>query len=318
MIILVVPPPIRQRLTSRTTRASALAFATSLHTIMLLCVGCSSTLSDSAGPSAPTNSEKSGPPILYYGCGHHALCSRCQVMHRRLAKVSATIERFRSLLTRHLQGCIMCESVRDLMGGGDARASAKGGLPGYTESSGSRSTSQTIEEDTGDFVLGDDEDDEALPTADARASPPPSYEGGSEPLKKEKGREQVSLHYLRPEDTLNGLALKYGVEVSLLNRSMLSAELTLHSLCRSLGPPTMSDEQAPDIHALHHTSLTPYPSVPPPSADRGFLLHRAHSPSRSRTTTSRRPSLSSQMQMRRLGNGTSLRRCSLHRAGEGG
>lgn len=311
MIILVVPPP-RQRLTSRTTRASALAFATSLHTIMLLCVGCSSTLSDCAGPSAPTNSEKPGPPILYYSCGHHALCSRCQVMHRRLAKVSATIDRSIPLLTGHLQGCIMCESVSDLMGGGDARASAKGGLPGYSESGRSRSTRQTMDEDSGDFVLGDDEDDEALPTADARASPPPSYEGGLAPLKDEKGREQVSLHYLRPEDTLNGLALKYGVEVSLLNRSMLSAELTFHSLCRITGPPIMSDEQATDVYALHHASLTPHPSVSPPSADRCFLLHRAHSSSRSRTTTPHCPTLPSQMQMRRLGNGTSLRRCGLH------
>lgn len=79
-------------------------------------------------------------------------------------------------------------------------------------------------------MLGEDSEDEE---GEAAASPPsisplgelpPAYQEGeqlSECKDNEKGkRDQCNLHYTKPDETLVGLSLKYGVDVSFRTLSL--------------------------------------------------------------------------------------------------
>lgn len=134
----------------------------------------------------------------------------------------------------------MCETANDMLASGSTRTST-------ASSSASRSASRApspprYEDDkaAGDFVLGGDSDDdeEAPPAKETTASPPPpppevqadaqaddgsreeppAYEAGGVGLGESDGkgaREQCALHHVRKDDTLQGLAFHYGVDVRL-------------------------------------------------------------------------------------------------------
>ncbi|GAA5898701.1 uncharacterized protein JCM6883_003395 [Sporobolomyces salmoneus] len=214
---------------------------------MQLCVACSATL-DSG--SIPSNSEKPTLPVTFE-CDH-ILCSNCA--------------RRKSLTT----ACILCHSAHDLLGS--------------SSSFRSRTTSQTnppsySEEKEDGFVLGDDSDDEEevspppqlSESSNSPTEEPPAYrEDNATEQVDEKGdkREQCNLHYIKPDETLLGLAMKYKVEGPLLcrmNRLPTSTLSTtphlLHTLPFLLLPP----------HAAPSTSTTP---LLPPAEERKRLIVR--------------------------------------------
>ena len=88
-------------------------------------------------------------------------------------------------------------------------------------------------EETGDFVIGDEDDEHAEIYSQSEKAElvgePPAYDAteaeGAAPF-NEKGAagtssDQMQLHYLRPEDTLLGLSMKYGESGELLCRCVL-------------------------------------------------------------------------------------------------
>ncbi|BGP23213.1 hypothetical protein JCM10295v2_002107 [Rhodotorula toruloides] len=127
------------------------------------------------------------------------------------------------------QSCILCSTAHDVLNGGTtsktaSRASSPGRLPSYNGS-------ERVE-DAGDFVLGDDSDEEKDDLSNANPPPrpvagdwgePPAYdehvdEKTVEADEKKAVRVQPSIHYIRPEETLLGLSMKYGVDGALLCR----------------------------------------------------------------------------------------------------
>lgn len=156
-----------------------------------------------------------------------------------------------SLTALHPQSCILCTGVDDILStsatlnrptnvpakasDGDRAPGARPAPPPY----GLGAVSST----GNDFVLGDDDEDSSAdedttrdraavrPRApeslgrrgevDCRGEPPDYHDGagvgapGLEELhRKEKDRPQPHIHYLRPEDTLLGLSMHYGIDVS--------------------------------------------------------------------------------------------------------
>ena len=165
--------------------------------VIALCNGCSTPSSSSTSlPSYHDNtayeSEKEIQPFEF-DC-HHFVCARCQMKNRRLVRY-----------------CWKCEGVAELLGGKVATSDHRIPLttqrnadaPGYEEG----------------FVIGDDEEE-----IDAVGGQGPPVYGEVDfsttvdraSADKEndvvKG-EQGSIHYLRPEETLSGLALKYRLDV---------------------------------------------------------------------------------------------------------
>lgn len=115
-----------------------------------------------------------------------------------------------------MQGCILCQTVDDVLGNGESSASVAkvGGLPQYSETKGK----DAVVEEAGDFVLGDSDDEEESPPSPPTASDeePPAYDeqvGAVDGKAGDDKREQLEVHYLKPQDTLLGLSLQYGVEV---------------------------------------------------------------------------------------------------------
>ncbi|GAA5909829.1 hypothetical protein JCM5296_001830 [Sporobolomyces johnsonii] len=198
---------------------------------MQLCIACSATLDSDS--SAPTSSEKPQSPVVF-SC-RHAVCGRCITKRRRLA-----------------QACIMCQSAHDVLGSGtSSRASSKAPTPSAS-SSRLPAYSAPAQDQAGDFVLGDDsdvEDDAPPPPLDALfdGEQPPAYEDEGAPPVLDDKREQCSLHYLKPDETLLGLSMRYGVPGHLLcsmNKLPLSTLSTtphlVHTLPFLLLPPSAS------------------------------------------------------------------------------
>lgn len=95
----------------------------------------------------------------------------------------------------------------------DGPVAKSGGLPAYGEKGAA------VGEEASDFVLGesDDEDEETSPPppvdAEEPVELPPSYEDAEGVTVGDEKREQLVLHYIKPQDTLLGLSMLYKVEV---------------------------------------------------------------------------------------------------------
>ncbi|GAA5974221.1 hypothetical protein JCM11641_003335 [Rhodosporidiobolus odoratus] len=201
---------------------------------MQLCSTCSSTLDASA--SLPSHSEKSAPPTTF-ACGHR-VCGACVAKRRRLA-----------------QSCILCSSLDGVLAQPSTTfatqsTAASQNLPPSSANPPSYS-STTGPNEAENFVLGDSDDEEVLAES-LTPSPPPADEEwkGEPPAYAEDGAlrhtdaKNPMLHYLRPEETLAGLALRYGVEGHVLcttNKLPISTLSTtphlLHTLPFLLLPP---------------------------------------------------------------------------------
>ncbi|GAA5936156.1 uncharacterized protein JCM15063_002726 [Sporobolomyces koalae] len=220
---------------------------------MQLCVACSSTLDSNR--STPVESEKPSEPITF-GCGH-VLCRHCARSRRSLAKA-----------------CVLCQSAHDLLSTTSTRSrpqqSHSGNLPVYT-----------LDTEAKDFVLGDESDDEGNPPQTpppgldpSEADLPPAYDDETvknvtEASQEKQAEEQCNLHYIKPEETLLGLSMKYRVEGPLLcsmNRLPISTLSTtphlLHTLPFLLLPPG----------ATPSTSTTPL--LPPAQERRRLIIRR--------------------------------------------
>ncbi|GAA6028121.1 hypothetical protein JCM8097_001880 [Rhodosporidiobolus ruineniae] len=241
---------------------------------MQLCVACCATLSSSSSSSSlneklPTSSEKPDLPPTSFACGH-AVCGACQRKNRRLA-----------------QACVLCSTVEDVLGSSSSSASAT--RPASAASSGRppayKAAHAPPAQEEGDFVLGGDSDDEDEDEAKTPPPPPEEEEGewGDEPPayeedgvlrregdeKKDVERESGTLHYLKPEETLAGLALRYGVPghvLCTLNKLPISTLSTtphlLHTLPFLLLPP----------NSRPSTSSTPI--LPPPLERKRLIVRR--------------------------------------------
>ncbi|KAK4058398.1 hypothetical protein OIO90_000556 [Microbotryomycetes sp. JL221] len=110
-----------------------------------------------------------------------------------------------------------------------------------------------------DFVLGSDDDDEDDEDDDDEKSPPPPPHDDSPPAytatmtpvpdsKQEKqSRDKLSVHYIKPEETLTGISLHYRVDgrylcqINKLDPSALSTNpQLLHTLPFLLLPPSVT------------------------------------------------------------------------------
>ncbi|GAA5946551.1 hypothetical protein JCM3765_000291 [Sporobolomyces pararoseus] len=219
---------------------------------MELCVACSATL-DSG--SIPSTSEKPSLPI-YFEC-NHVLCGNCA--------------RRKSLTT----ACILCHSANDILStsGSNPSSSNKRSTPSRSE------PPKYTDEEAAGFVLGEDSEDEeeeeyaSPPSISPSEELPPAYQEGetlSELKNNDNGkREQCNIHYIKPDETLVGLSLKYGVEGPLLcqmNRLPISTLSTtphlVHTLPFLLLPP----------HAAPSTSTTPL--LPPAEERRRLIIRR--------------------------------------------
>lgn len=158
---------------------------------MLLCYACSATLD---GPSLPSHTEKAEAPPTSLNCGQHVVCGACARRTPSLAR-----------------SCILCSPV---LPPPPASKLKEIGAPPPLDP-----FYAVLPPDDGEFVLGgnsDDEDGEEAPPMVVSDEAPPSYvdeEGFGTKLEEKGGREQSTLHYLKPEETLAGLALRYGVPV---------------------------------------------------------------------------------------------------------
>ncbi|GAA5967330.1 hypothetical protein JCM21900_002122 [Sporobolomyces salmonicolor] len=219
---------------------------------MQLCVACSATLGSDS--SAPTSSEKPELPVVF-SC-RHAVCGRCIRRRRRLA-----------------QACIMCQSAHDVLGSSSTSSGASSKAPTPSASfSQLPAYSAPPQDKPDDFVLGDDSDDEhdALPPdAPFEGEQPPAYEEEGAPPVTDDKREQCSLHYIKPDETLLGLSMRYGVPGHLLcsmNKLPVSTLSTtphlLHTLPFLLLPPSASP------------STSTEPLLPPPLERRRLVVRR--------------------------------------------
>ncbi|ORY79335.1 hypothetical protein BCR35DRAFT_304754 [Leucosporidium creatinivorum] len=207
---------------------------------MLLCLGCSTDLTraSQSASNSPNFSEKPAQPPVVFPC-EHAVCDACVRRNRRLA-----------------QSCLMCSTVQDVLGKSDDKrgAVATSGLPSYGEKGAA------VEEEAGDFVLGDsdDEDERDAPPppvdAEERLELPPAYEdaeGVAAGAAGDEKREQLVLHYIKPQDTLLGLSLQYKVEGPVL--------------CRMNKLPLSTLSTTPHLlHTLPFLLLPPRRPLPPP------------------------------------------------------
>lgn len=170
-----------------------------------LCVACSSPPSTST-QTLDLLTEKPLPPPLYYSSCSHFLCHHCVGRNSRLT-----------------QYCLKCEDVGELLGGerkktrgavatgsngsraADASGSSKNvALPGYEEYPADGA-------DDLDDELEGGEGGNALPAYNERSVLPVRAAGD---VKGGATRAECGIHYLRPEETLLGLAFKYRLDVS--------------------------------------------------------------------------------------------------------
>lgn len=193
---------------------------------MELCIACSRSL-DAA--DVPSYSEKADPPPTRFECGHQ-VCGPCVRKRRTLGQVRTARPlrgAKRVMLTSRSQSCILCSTALERIlcsstlstGKAPSRTQTPGRLPSYDNVGQS--------EDVGGFVLGDDSDDEEQnlstkteppPPAEEDWGAPPAYDGHGNAMEmgtdvKKEERVQPSIHYIRPEETLLGLSMKYGVDV---------------------------------------------------------------------------------------------------------
>ncbi|KAM0753026.1 hypothetical protein T439DRAFT_354487 [Meredithblackwellia eburnea MCA 4105] len=231
-----------------------------------LCLTCSSTLSSNPLPS---HSEKADPPPMLLPCGNHLVCGRCQRTQRRLA-----------------QNCILCESVGSLLGSSspnskdtkkrvsDKENRSQDILESGTVATGKIGQDPPSYEEAGDFVIGDDDSDDNDELAREPGAEPPAYEGAGIDSEHEKGmpedeegekedsapststRGQLQVHYIRPEETLLGIAMKYrepGEVLCRINKLPTSTLTTtphlLHTLPFLLLPPTAQSISTEPIHS---------------------------------------------------------------------
>ena len=112
----------------------------------LLCLTCSSSLT---APSLPShsNSEKPEPAPLLLPCGLHSICGRCQTRRRRLA-----------------QSCILCDNILDSPTVNEKRSDRSIATPSFGIGAVAN-PSLPPRYETGDFVIGDEDDAEDDPAA---------------------------------------------------------------------------------------------------------------------------------------------------------
>ncbi|SCZ99398.1 BZ3500_MvSof-1268-A1-R1_Chr3-1g05992 [Microbotryum saponariae] len=238
---------------------------------MLLCVACSATL-DSSTCSVPSDSEKVLPPHHFVECGH-AVCGACVAQRRSLASA-----------------CIMCRTTHDILTGGSSSGSrsARHRRPGTdpTKPTSSSTPPKATADDRappsynerGDngFTLGElshgedatsdrdaapppiDDDDSHSPPTYHQVAAPPGFEGGvitnsdgNQTNEKGMHGEQCTLHYLKPNDTLLGLALHYKVDpptLAKMNKLPISTLSTtpqlLHTLPFLFLPPSVTSSSS--------------------------------------------------------------------------
>lgn len=153
------------------------------------CIGCATPLSDCQ--AQPTFSEKPAAEkkVYYYNSCNHFLCSRCMNTKKSLGTY-----------------CLLCDTVH-LLGREQKKASTSERiqitrdhvLPTY----------QATRDVNDEFVIGEEEE-EVIPAYEVvdRVHIEPIPVGNS------TGTDGTNtIHYLRPEETLVGLALKYRVDV---------------------------------------------------------------------------------------------------------
>ncbi|SCV71114.1 BQ2448_2702 [Microbotryum intermedium] len=254
---------------------------------MLLCVACSATVDDSTY-EGPLHSEKVLAPHHFVECAH-AVCGACVAQRRSLARA-----------------CILCETTHDVLTGAAAGNSSGGALAHHRRTHSMNPTTSTLhkpmtddrappsyDEQGNGFILGDDEAERDSsspppPIDDDSAYFPPSYHqvaqvigddaisnatsaNGKQHHEKEaqQPREQCSMHYLKPDDTLLGLALHYKVDppsLAKMNKLPISTLSTtphlLHTLPFLLLPPSVT------------SSSSSAPILPPAEERRRLIIRR--------------------------------------------
>ncbi|GAA5855877.1 hypothetical protein JCM8547_000398 [Rhodosporidiobolus lusitaniae] len=223
---------------------------------MLLCVACCATLDT----PRPTSSEKVEAPPTSFSCGH-AVCGACVRKRPSLGR-----------------SCIACSTVDDVLGRPVSSSSSKKGSSTAAPLSLNNPSNAPPAYGDDDFVLGgdsDDEDDEPKTppsslSVEQEERPPLYEEDGTTPQLDEKRKDQqTTLHYIRPEETLAGLAMRYGVEghvLCTLNKLPISTLSTtphlLHTLPFLLLPPGS------------RTSTSTSPILPAPLERRRLIVRR--------------------------------------------
>ncbi|KAK4051853.1 hypothetical protein OIV83_002558 [Microbotryomycetes sp. JL201] len=174
-------------------------------------------------------------------------------------------------LNKATQGCVLCQSAHDVLG---ARPSPSPASQRQNE----KRTSRDDDEEQSEFVLGSDDDEpsEEVDTVSEGArpvSPPPAYHNLADApapydVHDEKCRDKLSVHYIKPQETLLGLSLQYRVDARYLcqiNRLHPSALTTspqlLHTLPFLLLPP-------------HVNSTSSEPLLTPEQERRRLIIRR--------------------------------------------
>ncbi|GAA5976427.1 hypothetical protein JCM10908_005496 [Rhodotorula pacifica] len=236
---------------------------------MQLCSACCTTLdvSSSSAP-LPRYSEKPDPAPTTFGCGH-VVCGKCARKRRGLA-----------------QSCILCTGIDDILGSASASSTSIEGESTAVDPSNSRVAQPppygpAAVASGDDFVLGDDEDSadeedhaekgrspnrkdemaradsEELPDYDDSTNVNAAAQVGGPSDGKE--RPQPHIHYLRPDDTLLGLSMQYGVDG--------------RALCRQNNLPPSTLSTTPQL--LHTRPFILLPPGARPSASTEPLLSPA-------------------------------------------
>jgi hypothetical protein len=250
-----------------------------------LCLACSSSLpprlwkrtaeqhqrqqGTQSGQTSSSASGSSDSELLFLTrCCGRPICPSCLTSNPRLARYNP---------------CLAC------LGGVGAVGTKK--LQGQQHPLAMASNVDGAVRDEDVFVLGDEDEDGASSESDdgeagkASGAAPPPYEGArppepdvqvrpyaepdkldgptaSEPTDNNQG--SPGRYYIRPDDTLLGISLRLGVEVS-TNTTSLPA-FVWNTPSRQTGPNALQAERPPTKYATHDATLTAHTDVSRPPA----------------------------------------------------
>lgn len=231
-----------------------------------LCLACSSSLP----PHRPSSSKLPGDTIFRTSCCNKPICPTCISSNPRLSRYNPCLHCLNGV------GVVHARSPTALAHSSSAPQNFDGGVH---------------DEDV--FALGDDEDDSddeadsgaGESTPPTPATPPPAYAEVDEPADAGHGSQVTpsgannvqdevnkdaapscgapSKYYIQPKDTLVGIALRFGVDVSIGQCciAMLATNTNHH-----LGPFIVSAERPSAKYPAHHAAPPAHSHCPHPPA----------------------------------------------------